>query len=68
MRNMPNQIFWKCPQHPLRDGALLKRDCLARALGGPNAPTSLGFSSLKIGMCHGGLELDGGKGEFVGAC
>ena len=51
MPNMPNQIFWKCPQRLLQDGALPKRDCLARVLGGPNAPTWLGFSSLKIGMC-----------------
>ena len=39
MPNMPNQIFWKCPQHLLQDEALPKRDCLARVLGGPNAPT-----------------------------
>ena len=39
MPNMPNQIFWKCPQHLLQDGALPKRDYLARVLGGPNAPT-----------------------------
>ena len=39
MPNMPNLTFWKCPRHPLRDGALPKRDCQARVLGGPNAPT-----------------------------